>query len=149
MNIVRTCGLLVSALAVALVSGCGDSNSKSGTNTGGGNAKASASEITPAARIEANQVFKTICVTCHGETGHGDGPGAAATDPKPRSFSDVEWQESVTDEHIKKVITLGGAAVGKSVQMTAQPQLKGKPLVLQALVNRIRAFKGKSKAAGK
>ncbi|MCB9918366.1 MAG: hypothetical protein H6832_08180 [Planctomycetes bacterium] len=133
---------ILSVAAVVLLLGCGGSTRDAGENAGKG-ASGTPLEITPAARIEANEVFKTICVTCHGENGHGDGPGAAATDPKPRDFADVKWQESVTDEHIIKVITLGGAAVGKSPQMTAQPQLKGKTLVLRALVNRIRRFKGR------
>ena len=34
----------------------------------------------------------------------------------------------------------GGAAVGKSAQMPAQPQLKGKDELLQNLVGLVRAF---------
>lgn len=93
-----------------------------------------------AARAEARQNFDTICIACHGATGHGDGPAAAAMDPKPRSFGDKAWQSSISDEHIIKVITLGGAAVGKSPVMPAQPQLKSKPEVLRALVEIVRDF---------
>jgi hypothetical protein len=75
--------------------------------------------------------------------GDGDGPGAAAIDPKPRSFADVAWQDSVTDDHIKKVIVYGGAAVGKSPMMVGQPQLKGNDKVLDGLVQIVRGFKGK------
>lgn len=92
------------------------------------------------ARKEAVTLFQSLCSTCHGTTGHGDGPGAAACEPKPRSFADAAWQSSVTDEHIVKTVTLGGAAVGKSPQMPAQPQLKGKTEVLQNLVEIVRNF---------
>lgn len=97
----------------------------------------------PQARKDADEVFRTICVTCHGDSGHGDGPGAAACDPKPRTFADAAWQASVTDDHIVKTITLGGAAVGKNPQMPAQPQLKGKTELLQQLVTIIRGFAAK------
>jgi mono/diheme cytochrome c family protein len=89
---------------------------------------------------QARELFNSLCSTCHGTTGRGDGPGAIALDPKPRSFGDSAWQTSVTDEHIQKVIVFGGAAVGKSPMMPAQPQLKGQQEVLQALVRIVRAF---------
>lgn len=95
----------------------------------------------PKARQEAQATFQSLCFTCHGNRGLGDGPGAAACDPKPRSFSDPVWQDSVTDEQIRKTIVFGGAAVGKSAQMPAQPQLKGQDEVLAELVAIVRAFR--------
>ncbi|MFY9341731.1 MAG: c-type cytochrome [Planctomycetota bacterium] len=92
---------------------------------------------------EAQAQFDSLCFTCHGATGHGDGPGSGVLNPKPRSFSDPTWQASVTDEHIKKTIVFGGAAVGKSPMMPAQPQLKGKDATLDALVQIVRNFKAK------
>lgn len=85
-------------------------------------------------------MFKTVCAVCHGETGMGNGPGAANLDPKPRNYTDKAWQASVTDEQIKKTILMGGAAVGKSPIMPAQPQLREKPEVLAELVRIIRGF---------
>lgn len=93
------------------------------------------------AQVQAQ--FDSVCFTCHGSTGHGDGPGAGALNPKPRSFADVAWQASVTDEHIKKTIVFGGAAVGKTAQMPAHPQYKGNDAMLDGLVRIVRAFKGK------
>lgn len=90
---------------------------------------------------EAKKVFKSNCVVCHGDSGAGDGPGAAALDPKPRNFSDAEWQASVTDEHLAKVIRDGGAAVGKSPIMPGNPQLKGKDDVIAELIKIVRGFK--------
>src|SRR5690625_1828214 len=63
--------------------------------------------------------FKQLCATCHGDSGHGDGPASAALNPKPRDMTDHEWQESVDDDHIRTVIKDGGAAVGLSPTMTA------------------------------
>jgi len=91
---------------------------------------------------EARALFESLCFTCHGLTGHGDGPGAVALNPKPRSFADVAWQDSVTDEQISKTIVYGGAAVGKSPIMPAQPQLKGQTAVLDSLVKIVREFRG-------
>lgn len=93
-----------------------------------------------AAAEEARTTFNTVCATCHGPTGHGDGPGAAALNPKPRNYTDKAWQASVTDEQITKTILLGGAAVGKSPAMPAQPQLKEKPEVVRELVRIVRSF---------
>jgi len=91
----------------------------------------------------AEDVFKTRCVMCHGESGKGDGAAAAALNPKPRDYTDAEWQKTVTDDQIKKTITGGGAAVGKSAIMPAQPDLASKPEVLDGLVKIIRGFAGK------
>jgi mono/diheme cytochrome c family protein len=95
----------------------------------------------PAASAETPQdVFKTRCVMCHGESGKGDGAAAVALNPKPRDYTNLEWQKSVTDDQIKKTITGGGASVGKSPIMPAQPDLASKPEVLDGLVKIIRAF---------
>ncbi len=63
--------------------------------------------------------FKTYCAVCHGETGHGDGVGAAALNPKPRNLSEKAYMDTLSDEHVFKVIKEGGASVGKSMFMTA------------------------------
>src|SRR4051812_15135596 len=54
----------------------------------------------PDPAADARKLFSTKCVVCHGDHGAGDGPGAAALNPKPRAFSDAAWQASVTDEQI-------------------------------------------------
>lgn len=106
-------------------------------------------EAAPAAPVAAasaptdpKELFKTRCVMCHGESGKGDGPASAALTPKPRDYTDTVWQKSVTDEQIKKAITGGGAAVGKSPLMPGQPDLSNNPAALDGLVKLIRAFAG-------
>jgi len=89
---------------------------------------------------EAQQIFKDRCTVCHGATGKGDGDGSAALDPKPRDFTSVEWQGSVDDEHLKKIIVYGGAGVGKAPTMPANPDLDAKPEVVAELVKVIRGL---------
>jgi len=89
---------------------------------------------------EAAQIFHDRCTVCHGATGKGDGDGSAALDPKPRDFTSDEWQASVTDEHLQKIIVYGGAAVGKSPTMPANPDLDAKPEVVAELVKVVRGL---------
>lgn len=124
--------------AALLLASCGGGSAESTTPADGPPTKANS--LTDEA---AMAVFNMRCMTCHGLTGHGDGPGAAQLNPKPRSFSDVAWQDSVTDDHIKKTITYGGAAVGKSAIMPAQPDLKGDDATLSGLVKIVRSWRGK------
>lgn len=88
--------------------------------------------------VEAQEIFQSRCVTCHGENGKGDGPGSAALNPKPRDYTSADWQKSVTDDHIKKIILEGGPAVGLSPLMPPNPDLKDKPEVVDALVKVVR-----------
>jgi len=73
--------------------------------------------ITAPAVKAAAKLYAEYCSTCHGATGLGDGAAAAALVPKPRSFADPQWQRSVSDDHVTKVILEGGAAVGLSPTM--------------------------------
>jgi mono/diheme cytochrome c family protein len=73
--------------------------------------------------------FQQFCATCHGPAGAGDGPASAALRPKPRALNDADWQATVDDDYLKKVIAEGGAAVGLSPMMTPWGHaLKGEDL---------------------
>ena len=96
--------------------------------------------VPEAAMAEAQKVFGTLCSSCHGTTGKGDGPAASALNPKPRNYTDTAWQKSVTDQQIADTIVKGGAKVGKSNLMPPNPQLKGKPEVVAGLVKIVRSF---------
>ncbi len=61
------------------------------------------------------KLYADNCAGCHGQTGKGDGPAAAALTPKPTDFSKV--LSGKPDEWISKVITAGGQAVGKAPLM--------------------------------
>ena len=89
---------------------------------------------------KAQQMFGTMCATCHGADGTGNGPAAEALSVKPRNYTDAAWQASVTDEELKKTIVLGGQGVRKSPLMPGNPQLKDDPETLDGLVRIIRGF---------
>jgi len=92
------------------------------------------------ARSEALQIFESRCVTCHGPRGAGDGPASAGLTPPPRNFQDPAWQKSVTDTHLEQIVQYGGAAVGRSPAMPANPDLMSKPEVVAALRAHIRSL---------
>ena len=89
---------------------------------------------------EARGMFDTLCQACHGASGKGDGIGAAQLDPKPRNYTDKEWQAKATDENLAKAIIGGGTAVGLSASMPPNPTLEKKPEVVAELIKIIRAF---------
>jgi uncharacterized membrane protein len=84
--------------------------------------------------------FNVVCIACHGPRGEGNGPSSALLNPKPRNFTSVDWQKTVTDDHLRKTILQGGGAVGKSDLMPSNPNLAAEPEVVDGLVKLIRSF---------
>ncbi|MGB2692596.1 MAG: cytochrome c [Thermodesulfobacteriota bacterium] len=68
---------------------------------------------------EGKTQYDNICAACHGPGGKGDGVASAALDPKPRDLSDAAYVSTLSNEHLYKVISEGGAAVGLSPMMAA------------------------------
>ncbi|MEQ9618532.1 MAG: cytochrome c [Deltaproteobacteria bacterium] len=68
---------------------------------------------------KGKEVFTNTCASCHGPEGKGDGVAAAALDPKPRDLSDSAYVSTLSNEHLYKVISEGGASVGLSPMMAA------------------------------
>jgi cytochrome c553 len=131
------------ALALALtlvVSGCSSSTDKGSQTESSGQSASSGTSvaITPDARAKAKDIFSSRCAVCHGPTGQGNGPGASGLTPKPSNFHDKSWQTSATDQAIEQAILYGGAAVGKSPMMPANPDLQSQPAVVSALRETIR-----------
>ncbi|MFQ5915161.1 MAG: c-type cytochrome [Nitrospinota bacterium] len=62
-------------------------------------------------------LYTQYCAACHGATGKGDGPGAAALNPKPRDLTDKPYMAGLKDEYLFAIVAKGGAAVGKSPLM--------------------------------
>lgn len=89
----------------------------------------------------AQALFTSMCATCHGLDGKGDGPAAPNLTTKPRDYTDAAWQASVTDDYLKKIIVEGGQKNQKSPLMPGNPDLANKPDVLDGLVSIIRGFK--------
>jgi len=134
---------LLIAVAVLALSSCGKNSSPPPPSSGSPNAQPESgpSKRTAAGQpSQAEQMFATVCATCHGMDGSGKGPASEALNPKPRNYTDPAWQTSVTDDQIKEIILKGGQGVGKSPMMPGQPQLADQPEVLDGLVKLIRAF---------
>ena len=136
----RSIGLLIGLIIG--ISGC--------TSKDAAPAEPKAAEPTPAPApaaepasdpvADAKDIFTNRCTVCHGATGKGDGDGSAALDPKPRDFTSDEWQASVTDDHLKKIIVYGGTAVGKAPTMPANPDLDIDSDLVAELVKLIRGL---------
>ncbi len=120
-----TSGLLAALLAVQLW-GCGPAPAPP--------------EPSREARAEAAHIFSKRCATCHGPLGKGDGPRAHTLKRPPRNFADPVWQLAVSDKHLEQVILHGGASVGKSADMPANPDLADKPDVMIALRQHLRVL---------
>ena len=77
------------------------------------------------------EVFvKTNCNSCHGMEGKGDGPVAAALDPKPRNYTVGDFKFDAnkdgkvgTDEDLTLVIKNGAQPYGGSAMMMPNPTL--------------------------
>lgn len=59
--------------------------------------------------------YDTLCASCHGATGLGDGAAAAALNPKPKNLQAT----TRSDEELKKIVKLGGPSAGLSPLMVA------------------------------
>jgi mono/diheme cytochrome c family protein len=65
------------------------------------------------------QLYAQTCASCHGASGHGDGPASKGLTPAPANHTDPGRMGALTDADIYKVICGGGASVGKSPLMAA------------------------------
>jgi mono/diheme cytochrome c family protein len=107
--------LVVGALAHAVIVGCGGSSQESGTQ--GTPAATQAPTTQPAADtgatasadpvVRGKVVYMARCALCHGPEGKGDGPAAAALNPKPRNHTDGAYMNAQTDEQLLNVIHNG------------------------------------------
>jgi cytochrome c553 len=135
--------VLVTAAAALLVAGCSKGSPKPDAARAATPAPVhtvTAPAVPYVSEADARKAFLGRCASCHGMEGKGDGPGATSLNPKPRNYTDKEWQKTVTDDQIGKTILYGGAAIGKSPIMPANPDLGSKPEMITALVKIVRGF---------
>ena len=90
--------------------------------------------------FNAEETYNQLCVSCHGIDGKANTPGAMALNPKPRNFTDKQWQASVDDARIKKVLSQGGSSVGLSATMVSFAGILDSDAKLDAMVKYIRTF---------
>ena len=142
----KTAALIALAAGLALgIVACGERAERAEKPAGAAQTPAAAQPAPatagPAAAAKAQEIFSTRCVTCHGSQGAGDGPASAGLTPPPRNFRDAAWQASVDDEYLAKIISFGGAAVGRSPAMPGNPDLIAQRDVLAALISKVRSLR--------
>jgi len=64
-----------------------------------------------AGTVDGAAIYAERCALCHGAGGHGDGPAAAALDPKPRNHTDGEYMNARTNAELLDVIRNGKGAM--------------------------------------
>lgn len=87
-------------------------------NAGGGSV-ASAPKFTPQMVAEGKDIYIANCAGCHGATGNGAGPAAAALNPPPRSFIKADYKFPVNAQDTDLFRT-----VQKGIPGTAMPPWK-------------------------
>ncbi len=81
-------------------------------------AAAPRSAPTDSASLEAGRkLYAQYCMTCHGNTGLGDGPTGKSLSPRPRNFQKPSELKSRNDEEMFKVISKGGPSLRLSPLM--------------------------------
>ena len=78
--------------------------------------------MTPDIIARGHSEYMNTCSPCHGAGGKGDGPAAAALNPKPRDHTNGAYMDKLSNAHIFKVIRYGGSMFGYPT-MPAQPNL--------------------------
>ena len=99
-----------------------------------------------AAIAAGQQLFVKNCQVCHGATGHGDGPGSVALNPKPRNFTQPSQFKSKNDDEVFAVISKGGAARKLSPAMPAWGGILKPPQIWQ-LIAFVRTFPARDSLA--
>ena len=68
---------------------------------------------------DGKAVFNSKCAVCHGPTGQGNGPGAAAFKTKPTDFCDPKFWQGDISSKISHAISVGK---GEMVKMNLSPE---------------------------
>jgi mono/diheme cytochrome c family protein len=114
-----------------MFSSCGESGTKlnedqsSVSNNGkpsGADAPDFKLDMSPQNIALGKATYIETCSPCHGVGGKGDGPAAAALNPKPRDHTNGAYMDKLTNGHIFAVIKQRGASFGYP-GMPMQPQL--------------------------
>jgi len=76
-----------------------------------------ASVLAQGSPAKGKEIYTKQCAGCHGPAGKGDGPAAAAINPKPADFTNKAHMTALKDQYLFDLIQKGGTAVGKSPLM--------------------------------
>lgn len=78
-----------------------------GTGPAGGATGTAPAPATPASIEAGKQLFMQNCAACHGNEGKGNGPAAAALEPKPADLTDTQWKQGGSPQEVFKTISSG------------------------------------------
>lgn len=70
---------------------------------------------TPANIDAGRSLFQQNCASCHGATGRGDGPAAAALNPPPSDLSSVVRMPIASDAFLDWTVSEGGVPIGSAM----------------------------------
>ncbi|MFK7873408.1 MAG: FTR1 family protein [Oligoflexales bacterium] len=57
--------------------------------------------------VRGEQLYSQLCASCHGDTGHGDGPASPGLEPPPRNFHNTEAMETASPLKFFNIQTTG------------------------------------------
>lgn len=84
-------------------------------------------------QVDAKQLYTRLCAPCHGASGRGDGPVAAALNPRPADLTKSKVLAEASDDEVAALLRDGrGAMPGFGKQLKAEE--------LNALVGYLRAL---------
>ena len=63
--------------------------------------------------------YDANCIGCHGASGKGDGPAAAALNHKPQDHTNGKVMNALSDKYLFDIIKNGGASMKKAPFMPA------------------------------
>src|SRR5262245_33457885 len=146
----RTAVATCLAAGIVTITACGSADGQASAKpaTTQSATKSGASPAKAVSIDHGRDLYKVNCAPCHGDQGKGDGPAAAAYNPKPRNHTDAAYMSKLTDEDIAKVIQYGGAIKGMPM-MPSNPALKGADLAAVVAYTRSLSAHGSSAGASR
>ncbi len=67
--------------------------------------------------MAGQQVYDTLCVSCHGIYGRGDGLLAPSLSPRPRDLTDPQYQQHISDAALLRIVSDGQGAMPSTVDV--------------------------------
>ncbi|MBX7147675.1 c-type cytochrome [bacterium] len=91
---------------------------------------------TPDQIAKGKTVFMSNCMTCHGSEGKGDGPAAAAFNPKPRNFTAEKFKQGSSPSATFYTVTNGMGSMPSFAALSVSDRLAAIHFVLSLSPNR-------------